>query len=167
MFFSRRVGLDSDVVGGGRFTGQAGPISIGAMSLRTSDISEPGSVSNRLDSSSGAWNSVTRVRGNVLPRTTVGGIVTSKEKVAGHNRVAGADLQSRFWSSSSLLLWAAKVWDSDYAGSDGSNFAGQAELVLENDRYIFEITRTVIGEAFDPALGFVPRPDQKLSLIHI
>ena len=128
VFFSRRVGLDSDIVGGGRFTGQAGPISIGAMSLRTSDISEPGSVGNRLDSSSGAWNSVTRVRGNVLPRTTVGGIVTSKEKVAGHNRVAGADLQSRFWSSSSLLLWAAKVWDSDYAGSDGSNFAGQAAV---------------------------------------
>ena len=33
--------------------------------------------------------------------------------------------------------------------------------MLQNDRYIFEITRTVIGEAFDPALGFVPRPDQK------
>ncbi|MEC7386835.1 MAG: DUF5916 domain-containing protein, partial [Gemmatimonadota bacterium] len=161
VFFSRRVGLDSDIVGGGRFTGQAGPISIGAMSLRTSDISDPGSVGNPLDLSSGAWNSVTRVRGNVLPRTTVGGIVTSKEAVAGHNRVAGADLQSRFWSSSSLLLWAAKVWDSDYTPSNGSSFAGQAELVLENDRYIFEITRTVIGEAFDPALGFVPRPDQK------
>ena len=161
VFFSRRVGLDADILGGGRFTGQAGPISIGAMSLRTAGINVPGSVSAPPDTGAGAWNLVTRVRGNVLPRMTVGGIVTSKETVAGHNRVAGADLQSRFWSSSSFLLWAAKVWDSDYAGSDGSSVAGQAELMLQNDRYIFEITRTVIGEAFDPALGFVPRPDQK------
>ncbi len=161
VFFSRRVGLDADILGGGRFTAQAGPISIGAMSLRTSDVEVPGSVGGPPNTTAGAWNSVTRVRGNVLPRMTVGGIVTSKETVAGHNRVAGADLQSRFWSSSSLLLWAAKAWDSDYAASNGSNFAGQAELILENDRYIFEITRTVIGEAFDPALGFVPRPDQK------
>ena len=161
VFFSRRVGLDADILGGGRFTGQAGPISIGAMSLRTAGINVPGSVSDPPNTGAGAWNLVTRVRGNVLPRMTVGGIVTSKETVAGHNRVAGADLQSRFWSSSSFLLWAAKVWDSDYAGSDGSSVAGQAELMLQNDRYIFEITRTVIGEAFDPALGFVPRPDQK------
>jgi len=161
VFFSRRVGLDADILGGGRFTGQAGPISIGAMSLRTAGINVPGSVSDPPNTGAGAWNLVTRVRGNVLPRMTVGGIVTSKETVAGHNRVAGADLQSRFWSSSSFLLWAAKVWDSDYAGSDGSSVAGQAELMLQNDQYIFEITRTVIGEAFDPALGFVPRPDQK------
>ena len=161
VFFSRRVGLDADILGGGRFTGQAGPISIGAMSLRTAGINVPGSVSDPPNTGAGAWNLVTRVRGNVLPRMTVGGIVTSKETVAGHNRVAGADLQSRFWSSSSFLLWAAKVWDSDYAGSDGSSVAGQAELMLQNDRYIFEITRTVVGEAFDPALGFVHRPDQK------
>ena len=161
VFFSRRVGLDADILGGGRFTGQAGPISIGAMSLRTAGINVPGFASDPPNTGAGAWNLVTRVRGNVLPRMTVGGIVTSKETVAGHNRVAGADLQSRFWSSSSFLLWAAKVWDSDYVGSDGSSVAGQAELMLQNDRYIFEITRTVIGEAFDPALGFVPRPDQK------
>jgi hypothetical protein len=33
--------------------------------------------------------------------------------------------------------------------------------VLQNDRYMVELTRTYIGEIFDPALGFVPRPDQK------
>lgn len=161
VFFSRRVGLDADILGGGRFTGQAGPISIGTMSLRTSGVAAPSSVGDPLDMRPGAWNSVTRVRGDVLPRMTVGGIVTSKETSIGHNRVAGADLQSRFWSSSSFLLWVAKVWDSDHAAPDGSTVAGQAELMLQNDQYIFEITRTVIGEAFDPALGFVPRPDHK------
>ncbi len=158
VFFSRRVGLDADILGGGRLTGQTGPVSIGAMSLRTRDVTAEGGIG---DSIPEAWSSVARVRGNVLPRMTIGGIVTSKETKNGHNRVAGADLESRFWTSSSFRLWAAQVWDSEYASSDGNSFAGQAELILQNDRYFFELTRTVIGEAFDPALGFVPRPDQK------
>jgi hypothetical protein len=104
---------------------------------------------------------VARIQGDLRPRTTVGGIVTSKDTGGRHNRVAGADFVTRFWSSSSLLLWGAKVWDSSRPDPEGSDVAGQAELVLQNDRYMVELTRTYIGEIFDPALGFVPRPDQK------
>ena len=156
VFFSRRVGLDAGIVGGGRVTGEAGPFSIGALSLRTEEVGAGGVV----DVPS-AWSSVARLQGSPLPRTTLGGIVTSKETALGHNRVAGADLRTRFWGSSSLLLWGANVWDSEAGTEDGSRRAGQAELVLQNDRYMMELTRTYIGEAFDPALGFVPRPDQK------
>jgi hypothetical protein len=160
VFFSRRVGLEADIVGGGRVTGQSGPVSVGALSLRTASV--PSAVpGDAIDLVPSAWNSVARIQGNLRPRTTLGGIVTSKETPIGHNRVAGADFSTRFWSSSSLLLWGAKVWDSSYQEADGSNLAGQAELVLQNDRYMFELTRTYIGEVFDPALGFVPRPDQK------
>ena len=162
VFFSRRVGLEADIVGGSRLTGQVGPLSIGAMSLRTEEVVPPGA---NAPSDPGvipaAWNSVARAQVDVLPRTTVGGIVTSKETSVGHNRVIGADLATRFWSSSSFLLWGSRVSDSEHADTDGSRVAGQAELVLQNDRYLFEITRTWIGEAFDPGLGFVPRPDQR------
>lgn len=160
VFFSRRVGLDADIVGGGRVTGQAGRISVGALTLRTTDVPS-GVPGDPTDLVPAAWNSVARLQANVRARTTVGGVVTSKDADRGHNRVAGADFITRFWSSSSLLLWGAKVWDSGHVASDGSNVAGQAELVLQNDRYVFELTRTYIGEVFDPALGFVPRPDQK------
>ena len=154
VFFSRRVGVDADIVGGGRITGQVGAFSVGALSLRTEEnITALGTIGS-------AWSSVARLQGNLMPRTTVGGIVTSKERPNGHNRVGGVDFESRFWSSSSLLLWAANVWDPSIVREDGSRVAAQAELILQNDRYIFEITRTRIGEAFDPALGFVPRPDQ-------
>ncbi|MDA0327578.1 MAG: DUF5916 domain-containing protein [Gemmatimonadetes bacterium] len=155
VFFSRRVGLDADIVGGSRVTGQVGPISVGAMSLRTG---EGGPGTSPVPA---AWNSVARFRGAIMPRTSLGGIATSKETIDGHNRVAGADFETRFWSSSSVLLWAAKVFDSEYADTDGSNVAGQAELLLQNNFYLVELTRTQIGEAFDPALGFVPRPDQQ------
>ena len=155
VFFSRTVGLSNPIRGGGRLTGQVGPLSIGALSLKTED------VGSGADLRPGAWNSVVRLRADVLPRTNVGGIFTSQERGGGHNRVAGADASGRFWGSSSFLLWAARVWDPERGDADGSSTAAQAELTLRNDRYFFELTRTVIGEAFDPALGFVPRPDQK------
>lgn len=161
-FFTRRVGLEADIVGGGRLTGQAGPISIGAISLFTEE-NLPEGITDPSDPAAtpSAWNSVARVRADVIPRTTVGGIVTSKETDFGHNRVVGGDIQSRFWTSSSFLLWAAGVDDSRPGASTGQTWAGQAELNLQNDLYQFEITRTIIGDAYDPALGFVPRPDQK------
>ena len=154
VFFSRRVGLDSDVLGGGRLTGQAGPFSIGVMSLRTGESG----VGDGLVPA--AWNSVARIRGDGGGRTSLGAIATAQETTQGHNRVAGVDFTTRFWSSSSLLLWAANVWDAQRRDHDGSTGAAQAELMLRNDRYMFEITRTRIGQDFSPALGFVPRPDQ-------
>lgn len=155
VFFSRTIGLDNPIRGGGRVTGQIGRMSVGALSLRTED------VQGAAGSEPGAWNSVVRMRADVLPRTTVGGIATSLERDGTHNRVIGADATARFWGSSSILVWAAKVWDSERPDSTGSPAAMQAELVLRNDRWFFEATRTLIGSAFAPALGFVPRPDQK------
>jgi len=154
VFFSRRIGLESDIVGGGRVTGQVGALSMGALSLRTEEVTADGIVLP------GAWSSVARMRANLGERTTVGGIVTSKESSLSDNRVAGVDFDARFWSSSSFLLWAANVWDSEYVDSQGSTAAAQAELTLRNDLFVFEATRTRIGPAFDPGLGFVPRPDQ-------
>ena len=98
MFFSRRVGWDSDVRGGGRLTGQAGPFSIGVMSLRTGESG----VGDGLVPA--AWNSVARIRGDVGGRTSLGAIATAQETTQGHNRVAGVDFTTRFWGSSSLLL---------------------------------------------------------------
>lgn len=160
VFFSRRVGLNAGIIGGGRLTGQAGPFSLGTMSLRTEEVA-PTDPADPSTGVAAAWNSVARMQGSLGQRTSVGAIVTSRETDAGHNRVGGADLQTRFWTSSSLLLWGAGVRDSEHVASDGSTFAGQAELVLQNDLYLFELTRTQIGEAFAPALGFVGRPDQK------
>ncbi len=154
VFFSRRVGITNEIQGGGRLTGQVGPVSLGVLSLRTADAEVAGATVP------GAWNSVARVRADVLPRTTVGAIVTSLERPDGHNRVAGVDAAARFWGSSTFSFWAAEVWDSQRPDSTGSAGALQAELNLRNDRYTMEVSHTRIGSAFDPALGFVPRRNQ-------
>ena len=174
VFFSRRVGLRGDIAGGGRLTGQAGPLSIGALALRTRGYSD-----DALNLPA-AWNSVVRLRTDLRPRTTLGGIITSLDHENGWDRSAGVDFSSRFWSSSAFNVWAARVWNPDFSGSPagtsgsggaamsqsagpreaGNANAASAELVLQNDRYAFILSRLLIDESFAPALGFVPRTDQ-------
>lgn len=150
VFFSRRIGLTNDIIGGGRVTGQAGPLSIGVLSLQTDDLTTETSVTP------GANNSVFRLRADVLPRTTVGGILTSLQNGDGHNRVAGADAQVRFWNSSDVTAWTAGVWDSDA----GHSSAAAVDVNLRPRRwYSLTAGYQTVDADFSPALGFVRRRD--------
>jgi len=153
VFFSRRIGLEDDILGGGRLTGQAGPISVGALALRTE------SRAPEVDGA-GAWNSVVRLQANLHERTTVGVIGTSLDADGSSDRTAGADFVTRFWGSSQFRMWGARVWDSEATGAREGTSAARAELELQNDRYGVRVRRTHVGKAFSPALGFVRRRDQ-------
>jgi len=152
LFFSRRIGLTNDIIGGGRLTGQAGPFSIGFLNLQTED--------RRVDPETvlrGANNTVLRLRGDVGPRATVGGILTNLQNSDTYNRAVGLDLTYRFFTSSALNAWWADTWTDGGPGSGTG--AGYAGLVLRNDRGNVALDYTNIGESFDPALGFVQRTD--------
>ncbi len=149
VFFSRRIGLTNDVIGGGRLTGQAGPFSIGFLNLQTAD--------NDVDDIPGANNMVLRLRGDVGPRATVGGIVTNHQNADSYNRVAGVDLRYRFLSSSSLGGWFSNTWQD--GGAESGTAAGYLGLQLRNDRFMVATDYTNIGENYQPALGFVRRRD--------
>ena len=160
VFFSRRVGLESDIQGGARLTGQAGPISIGALTLRTGRTLPDSGAGTGGGEVPAAWNSVLRLQANLRERTTAGVIATSLDRAGGHsNRVAGADFHTRFWSSSAFRVWGARLWDSRAGGSGPGNQAARAELDLENDRYALSLDRVHVGKDFDPALGFLRRRD--------
>ena len=148
-FFSRRIGLTNDIIGGGRLTGQAGPFSIGFLNLQTAD--------NDVDSIAGANNMVLRLRGDVGPRATVGGIVTNYQNADTYNRVAGVDLRYRFLTSSSFGGWFSKTWED--GGAESGTAAGYVGLQLRNDRFMVATDYTNIGENYQPALGFVQRRD--------
>ena len=160
VFFSRRVGLESDIQGGARLTGQAGPISIGALTLRTGRTLPGSGAGTGGGEVPAAWNSVLRLQANLRERTTAGVIATSLDRAGGRsNRVAGADFHTRFWSSSAFRVWGARLWDSRAGGSGPGNQAARAELDLENDRYALSLDRVHVGKDFDPALGFLRRRD--------
>ena len=150
VFFSRRVGLANGIIGGGRVTGQMGPLSIGALSLQTEDgITDTGVIP-------GGNSTVFRLRGDVLPRTTVGGLFTFSENAGGHNRVLGADAQVRFLGSSTASGWMANVWDA----ADRTSAAGSVQVDVRPERwYSIGAQYRNVAEDFDPGLGFVRRRD--------
>ncbi len=76
-----------------------GPFSVGFLNLQTRDS----------DALSGANNTVVRLRTEPLPRTSVGMIFTNLQNAEGHNRVAGVDGVTRFWSSSQFRFWGARA----------------------------------------------------------
>jgi hypothetical protein len=150
LFFSRRIGLTNEILGGGRATGQLGKLSFGLLSLQTEDATIGDATTD------GANHSVLRMRADVLPRSTVGAIVTGVQGGGAHNRTAGMDTQIRFWGSSSVDAWIAGVWDSERPSATAGSFAlsmrPQAWWSASAD-YLN------VGEGFDPALGFVRRRD--------
>ena len=151
-FFSRRIGLDQNMLAGARMTGQIGRVSVGLM-----NVEEGGEMSDLLGSGS-TNNAVARFRADVMPRATVGTIFTNLEEDGRYNRAAGVDGKYRFAGSSEVSAWYTKVWDSNPTYDDA---AGHILTRLENDLYTAQATFTSVGERYDPALGFVRRRDMR------
>ncbi|MAO66386.1 MAG: hypothetical protein CL666_15445 [Balneola sp.] len=148
-FFSRRIGLADQILTGARVTGQSGRFSYGAMNIET------GSKMKDLFGGQSANNTVARVQANVMPRATVGAIVTNVEEIgSGYNRALGFDANYRFWSSSQFNAWFTNVWDDAEALNDN---AGHVNLRLDNDTYSSGFSYTHVGRSYNPALGFVRR----------
>ena len=151
-FFSRRIGLEEDILAGTRLTGQVGPISVGALSIMT------GPRLSAFAGSRSTLNSVVRARADVLPRTTAGFIATDVSSDGAYNRALGADAQLRFGASSLVDVWATQVWDS----APGQNSAaGHALVLVQNETAGAEASFTSVGRAYFPALGFVRRRDMR------
>ena len=151
VFFSRRIGIGNDIAGGARLTGQAGPLSIGALSLWTEDARGAGGAVL-----SGGLNSVLRLRTDPFPRTTVGGIFTSMDTGDGTNRVTGGDFQVRFGGSSFVQGWVARS-----SGDARASTAASVEADLRTSLLSAGAGFTRIPADFDPALGFVRRRDMQ------
>ncbi len=151
-FFSRRIGLDENILAGARLTGQAGPLSVGLLNI------ESGEGMGDLFGSGSANNTVARVRASVLPRTTAGAIFTNLQTDSTYSRAFGLDAETRFWSNSGVSGWFTNVWDTDSTQND---VAGHLAARFRNDTYGASTTFTTVGEKYRPALGFVRRQDMR------
>ena len=150
-FFSRRIGLRDQILGGARLTSQAGAFSVGALHIAT------GPELRDAFGSQMANNTVVRARADVLPRTTVGTIGTSLLTDSTSNRVLGLDGQVRFGANSLVEAWGSRVWDTDAPTSA----AGHVLARLQDDTYGAQASLTSVGTAYAPALGFVRRRDMR------
>ncbi len=146
IFFSRRIGLNQNVLGGSRMYGQVGKTSIGALNIHTQ-------AENGLPATA---YSALRLRSNVRDRTTIGAIVTDVSNKETQNSVIGFDGQMRFWGNSSISAWYSQVKDDQF---DKPSEASHILVDLKNDRYFFAAGQHRVDKDFHPSLGFVQRND--------
>jgi hypothetical protein len=146
VFFSRKIGLNQDVVGGARLFGQIGKTSVGALNIHT-----------RADGDLPATHySAIRLRKDVRDRTTVGAIITDVSSKGIRNSVYGIDGEMRFWGNSSVSAWYSQVNDTSLVGPSA---ASMIKMDLRNDRYFLTAGQHRVDEDFRPGLGFVQRQD--------
>ncbi len=161
LFFTRQIGLNRGrvipIIAGGRVTGRMGHTTIGALNMQTD--AEVASATPKTNFT------VLRVRQDVLKRSSLGAMFTGRSeslRAPGHaNTTVGIDGAFSFINYLNLNGFYMRSRTPGLTGSETS-YQGRAEW--NADRYGFELNHLFVGDAFNPEVGFVQRPDIRRTL---
>ena len=159
LFYSRRIGLEGGaivpIVGGGRVTGKVGDFDVGALNIQTDAEATSGALQTNF--------TVVRIKRDILRRSSVGALVTSRSvSVAGNgsSRAYGADATFSFHDNVNFLGYLAKT---STPGRDGEDLSYQGQFVYAGDRYGLQAEHLVIEDNFVPEVGFLRRSNFRRS----
>ena len=132
-----------------------GRFSLGLLNIQTED--EP------ISGSPGANFSVVRVKTDILRRSSIGAIFTGRSTSQAHtgsNEAYGVDATLAFFDNLSIDgFWARTRTD----GFTGDETSYRAQLDYNADRYGVQLEHLLVGDAFNPEVGFVRRDDLRRS----
>ena len=155
IFFSRRIGLERGqtvpILGGGRLTGKVGKFSIGAVNMQTDDALGANALSTNF--------TVLRVKRDILRRSRIGGIFTGRSVSTagpGSNEAYGLDALFSFYDNINFSGYYARTQTPGLVGDDTSY---QGKFSYTGDRYGFELDHLLVGDNFNPEVGFLRRDD--------
>ena len=155
LFYSRRIGLagsrEVPILAGGRVTGRVGQYQLGLVNMQTRDEETAGAEPTNF--------SVVRVKRDILRRSSLGLLVTSRSKsqtLGGSNQVYGFDGTFAFFEA---LTFATSLAKSRSDGLNGDDLSYRAQMDYGGDRYGLQIERLVVGRNFNPEAGFLRRSD--------
>jgi hypothetical protein len=161
LFFSRQIGLSDGqpvaIRGGGRLTGRAGTYSVGLLNIQTGEEDSIGAEATNF--------SVVRVKRDVLRRSSVGAMATSRSISTigdGSNQAAGLDAAFRFYDNVELGGYYARTWTPGVPGDEDSY---QARFDYGADRYGLQFEHLKVGDAFNPEVGFLRRDDFRRNYV--
>ncbi|HUR35768.1 MAG TPA: DUF5916 domain-containing protein [Vicinamibacterales bacterium] len=159
MFFSRQIGLlrgqEVPVLGGARVTGRSGQYSIGALNIETGDKPSIGARATNF--------STLRVKRDVLRRSNIGMVATRRSvgiNGGGANTLVGADGNFFLLTNLTANAFYART---DTPGLTGGNATYRGTFEYAGDRYGLSAEHLLIGEHFDPQVGYVRRTDFRRS----
>ena len=148
---------------GAKLTGKVGRTTVG---LLYANDEAPGSVEDAADPVFGqaAQTFVGRVRYDLYAESHVGAIVTSRELVDGHSRLAGLDSNFRLGSTQSIAFRAMGTQHRDLDGVDRSGHYLEAVLRKQGRNLGYRFLSFVLSPDFRTDVGFVRRTDQQRTL---
>jgi hypothetical protein len=162
-FFSRRIGLltgeEVPILAGTQVTGKIGQTDIGLLDVRTDD-SSVASAENFF---------VGRIKQNILRQSYIGGIYTEgNPDGSGDSSTIGADFRystSRFLGAERNFVVDVFSLKTRNQGVSNDDFAYGFTVAYPNDLLDLSLTLREVQENFQPALGFVPRPNVRTLFI--
>jgi hypothetical protein len=177
-FFSRRIGLVGDPMGGyhevplrigEKLTGKIGRFDVGLLDVQTGRYNEPDRVDRTGFQLASRNLSVGRVKANFLSQSYIGAMFTNGDPTGQtSNQMGGIDFKlatSNFLNkgkSASVMLFGSKT---STTGLDNRDAAYGGEFSYPNDLVVLDYKWMNIGENYIPALGFVPRTGVRISSI--
>lgn len=153
VFFSRRIGLRDDgetpILGGARAYGLVGSTNLGLMTIQTRDS----------EGIPGENFAVARVKQNIFGRSFVGGILTRRTGYeVDQDTSVGGDFMILLRNN---IRFHGSLARSGRAEITSGNWYGTVGALQFLDRFSWELRYDDVGAQFDPAIGFVVRPDQR------
>ena len=155
LFFSRQIGIAGGhvvpILGGGRVTGKLGDFGVGALAIRSGASDAAGAPDTDF--------SVLRLKRDILNRSTVGVMGTYRSHTPsglGRNFAYGLDAQFGFFEHLTIQSYAAWT-QNELEDETGMSYLGQFDY--NGDRYGLKTERLVVGDGFDPGIGFLRRRD--------
>ena len=162
LFYSRQIGLsrgqEVPIDVGGRLTGRVGAFSLGVLNIQTDDLPEAGAVATNF--------SVVRVRRDLLRRSSIGALFTGRSvststTSTGSAETYGVDGLFSFYDNLNINTYWAKTTTPGLTEDDVS-YRGQ--LDYNGDRYGVQLEHLVVGDHFNPEVGFLLRDDFERSV---
>ena len=162
LFYSRQIGLsrgqEVPIDVGGRLTGRVGAFSLGVLNIQTDDLPEAGAVATNF--------SVVRVRRDLLRRSSIGVLFTGRSvststTSTGSAETYGVDGLFSFYDNLNINTYWAKTTTPGLTEDDVS-YRGQ--LDYNGDRYGVQLEHLVVGDHFNPEVGFLLRDDFERSV---
>jgi uncharacterized protein DUF5916 len=157
LFYSRRIGLNDGlpipIVAGGRTTGRVGRYTLGVIDIQTGE--DRGVRSTNF--------SVMRIKRDLLRRSNIGVLFTGRSVGQignGTNGVFGFDGTFGFYDNLNVNTYWARSTTNGRTGNDTS-YRGQ--LDYQGDRYGAQLEHLLVGDDFNPEVGFLRRRDMRRS----
>jgi hypothetical protein len=157
LFYSRRIGLQDGssvpINTGGRLTGRAGAYTIGALAMQTGEVIDEEIPTTRFG--------IARVKRDLFRRSYIGFLGTYRSEALesiGSSSTFGVDANFSFFENLHISTYWAKTSTPDLTNEDESYMGS---FRWGNDLFGLDLQHLVVGENFNPEVGFLRRDDMR------